>query len=111
MDWGRKASCELRASSENQLIVFSEVAVVEIEKGPEPLVIDAAGRLGKGLAARADHEDAAFVLPLKGGLAGRDYYEDGTLPDADRRFLRIHDTPLLRPFLCFELHHMRYGFP
>jgi hypothetical protein len=49
------------------------------EKGPEPLLIDAAGDPGKGLTTGADHEDAAFVLPFKGRLAPRAHHEDGTL--------------------------------
>ncbi|WP_315815115.1 hypothetical protein [Paraflavitalea speifideaquila] len=40
---------------------------------------------GKGLAAGADHEDAAFVLPFKGRLAPRANNEDGTLLNADQR--------------------------
>ena len=55
------------------------------EKGPEPLVINAAGHPGKGLAAGADHEDAAFVLPLKGRLPGRANNENYTLLDAYQR--------------------------
>lgn len=53
------------------------------EKGPEPLLIDTAGDPGKGMAAGADHEDAAFVLPFKNRLAERAHHEDGTLLNPD----------------------------
>ncbi|AXY74411.1 hypothetical protein D3H65_10675 [Paraflavitalea soli] len=62
-----------------------EMMVTEIEKGPKPLVIDAAGHGRQGLAAGADHEDAAFVLPFKGRLPRRAHNENGALLNAHHR--------------------------
>jgi hypothetical protein len=63
-------------------VMTEELTVEEIEKGPKPLLIDAAGHRRKGLAANADHEDAALVLPFKSRLTGRANNEDGTLLNA-----------------------------
>ncbi len=54
-------------------------------KGPEPLLIDKARHPGQGLTGGADHEDAAFVLALKSGLAPRANNEDDTLLNTHHR--------------------------
>ncbi len=64
---------------EKMLMLVSE------EKGPKPLVINAAGHRWKGLAAGADHEDATFVLPFKSHLTPRANNEDDTLLNTYQR--------------------------
>ncbi|AXY75392.1 hypothetical protein D3H65_15980 [Paraflavitalea soli] len=69
--------------------------LVSTKKGPEPLMINLAGSLRQGLPAGADHEDAAFVLPLKGRLTGGANNENNALLNAYQRATSGSDEIIL----------------